>query len=172
MPRTGAIRVSAVLICSALGLAASADAATQVEVSWATIVGNPIPAIATSSTSNTIGGILAGTDPWSTSGGSVAVDLTDSAVTFTVTNLVFGAESVIGTTGTVKQVKGTLVCAPGSSKPVVIDTPNVTLSAQGHAKFSGYFKSSTAACSPTNVAFLIRNVNNNRWIAYGASRTP
>jgi hypothetical protein len=172
MPGTSGLKLSAALICAALGFGATANAATQTEVSWATIVGNPIPSISTSTTTNTIGGIFAGTDPWSTSGGSVQVDLTDSAVTFTVTNLVFGAESVIGTPGPVTKIKGTLVCGPGSGKPVVIDTPNVDLSAQGDAKFSGFFKSSTAACSPTNVAFLIRNVNNNRWIAYGAGRNP
>lgn len=54
---------------------------------------------------------------------------------------------------------------------MVIDTPLVTLSAQGDAEFDGAFTSSTAGCSATDVAFLVR-IAANRWIANGAVRVP
>ena len=68
------------------------------------------------------------------------------------------------------QVKGTIVCGPGSATPKVIDNPLVPLDAQGNAKFSGSFSSSTAGCSATDVAFLIRNTAG-RWIANGNCRS-
>ena len=81
----------------------------------------------------------------------------------------------IGTPGegvnAVDQVKGTLVCRPGSASPTVIDTPLVPLSAQGNAQFVGSFSSSTAACSPMDVAFLLRNANG-AWIGNGSVRVP
>jgi hypothetical protein len=78
---------------------------------------------------------------------------------------------MIGTPGSVTQVKGTLVCGPGSANPTVIDTPLVPLSAQDNAEFSGSFSSSTAGCSPTDVAFLIR-VSAGAWIGNGSVRLP
>jgi hypothetical protein len=70
--------------------------------------------------------------------------------------LVLAGGNTIGTPGAVNQVKGTLVCGPGSASPTVIDTPLVPLDAQGNAEFSGSFSSSTAGCSPMDTAFLVR----------------
>jgi hypothetical protein len=168
MRGTRSLAVSAVSLLAVL-CSAKANAAT---VQWQSIVGNPIPSITSAVTRNTVGGVLAGTDPWSTQGGSAEVDLTTRHVIFSVKGLVFGAETVVGTPGPVTEVKGALVCGPGAAKPAVFYTPAVPLSAQGAAAFSGFFASSTAGCSATNVAFLIVNANNNRWIAYGAVRTP
>jgi hypothetical protein len=57
------------------------------------------------------------------------------------------------------------------ASPVVIDTPLVSLSAQGDAEFEGSFSSSTVGCSATDVAFLIR-VSAGAWIGNGAIRVP
>jgi hypothetical protein len=55
----------------------------------------------------------------------------------------------------------------------VIDTDAVPLSAQGNAEFSGSFKSSTAGCKATDVAFFIRNASGTfPWIGNGAVRVP
>jgi hypothetical protein len=45
------------------------------------------------------------------------------------------------------------------------------LSAQGDAEFYGSFSLSTAGCSATDVAFLIR-VSAGAWIGNGAIRVP
>jgi hypothetical protein len=157
------------------GAVAEADAASPSEVSWQAIVGNPIPSVSNSITNNTIGGIIfAGTDPWSTRGGSATVDLMNSHVTFSVKGLVFAANTSIGTPGGVTNVEGALVCGLGSSSatPTAHFTREAPLSAQGNASFTGFFTSSTAACNADSVAFLIVNATNTRWIAYGAVRKP
>jgi hypothetical protein len=119
-----------------------------------------------------VGGITGSGTPWSTrEGGGVVVELTSGQVGFTVVGLVRAGGSAIGTPGTVSQVKGTLVCGPGSASPKVIDTPLVPLNAQGNAQFTGSFSSSTAACSPMDVAFLVRNTGG-AWIGNGSIRAP
>ena len=125
---------------------------------------------------NVVGGIAGSGTPWSTrEGGGVVVELTSGQVEFAVVGLVRAGGGAIGTPGegvnAVNQVKGTLVCGPGSASPTVIDTPLVPLSAQGNAQFAGSFSSSTAACSPMDVAFLIRNANG-AWIGNGSVRVP
>src|SRR5262249_61574100 len=92
---------------------------------------------------------------WATLGGQDNVDLVNSKVEFEVRGLVLAGGDAIGTPDGVTQVEGTLVCAPSSSKPTITNTPPVTLSPRGNAEFSGSFTSSTAGCSPTDVAFLI-----------------
>jgi hypothetical protein len=137
-------------------------------VRWETIVGNPLPA--NPSFANPIAGIPAGTIPWSTLAGQAYVDLKNSVVDFAVRGLVFGSSDFVGTTGAVKQIVGTVVCAPQSIHRLVINTPAVNLSPQGDAHFRGWLTSSTAGCSGTETVFLIRNASNGRWIAYGAVR--
>ena len=133
-------------------------------VRWKTIRG--IAAAA-----NVVGGITGGGQPWSTREGEALVELDSGFVEFEVIGLVLAGGNAIGTPGAVTQVKGTLVCGPASASPVVIDTPLVPLSPQGHAEFFGSFSSSTAGCSATDVAFLIR-VSAGAWIANGAVRVP
>ena len=120
---------------------------------------------------NMVGGITGGGQPWSTREGEVLVELDSGFVEFEVRGLVLAGGNTIGTPGPVTQVKGTLVCGPGSASPTVIDTPLVPLSAQGNAEFSGSFSSSTAGCNPTDVAFLIR-VSAGAWIGNGSVRLP
>ena len=90
---------------------------------------------------------------------------------FEVRGLVLAGGNTIGTPGAVNQVKGTLVCGPGSASPTVIDTALVPLDAQGNAEFSGSFSSSTAGCSAMDVAFLVRTAGG-AWIGNGAVRLP
>jgi hypothetical protein len=162
--------IAAALLLAPLAPAGRADDNSGNSVRWETIVGSVLPANAFFS--NPIGGIPAGTDPWSTLGGHAYVNLTSGVVDFEVKGLVFGNNVPIGTPGPVKQIKGTLVCAPGSEQRLVIDTPVVALSPQGDATFKGLFTSPTTHCSAKDIAFLVRNAKNNRWIAYGAVRVP
>jgi hypothetical protein len=120
---------------------------------------------------NVVGGITGGGQPWSTREGEVLVQLDSGSVVFEVRGLVLAGGNTIGTPGPVTQVKGTLVCGPGSASPAVIDTPLVPLSAQGNAEFDGSFSSSTAGCSAMDVAFLVRTAGG-AWIGNGSVRVP
>ena len=120
---------------------------------------------------NMVGGITGGSQPWSTREGEVLVSLDSGFVEFEVRGLVLAGGNTIGTPGPVTQVKGTLVCGPGSASPTVIDTPLVPLDAQGNAEFSGAFSSSTAGCNAMDVAFLVRTAAG-AWIGNGSVRLP
>jgi hypothetical protein len=120
---------------------------------------------------NMVGGITGGGQPWSTREGEVLVSLDSGFVEFEVRGLVLAGGNTIGTPGPVTQVKGTLVCGPGSASPTVIDTPLVPLDAQGNAEFSGAFSSSTAGCNAMDVAFLVRTAGGT-WIGNGSVRLP
>ena len=133
-------------------------------VVWRTIIG-------VAQAGNVVGGITGGGQPWSTREGEVLVQLDSGFVVFEVRGLVLAGGNTIGTPGPVNQVKGTLVCGPGSASPIVIDTPLVPLDAQGNAEFSGSFSSSTAGCSPMDAAFLIRTAGG-AWIGNGSVRLP
>ena len=158
----GAGAVGAALLLAALAPAVRADGGNSVR--WRTIIG-------IIQAGNVVGGIGGGMEPWSALGGHAYVDLADGAVDFEVRGLVLAGGDSIGTPATITQVKGTLVCAPESATPVVIDTPLVVLSAKGDAEFDGAFNSTTAGCNAADVAFLIR-ISANRWIANGAVRSP
>jgi hypothetical protein len=123
------------------------------------VIGNP---------PNTVTG---GGQPWSALDGEVEVTPGDGGVEFDVRGLVLAGGNSIGTPDGVTNVKGTLVCGlmPGETT-TVIDTNPVPLSAQGDAHFSGSFNSSTAGCSATDVAFLIRNAASGAWIGNGSVR--
>jgi hypothetical protein len=140
-------------------------------VRWRTIVGvitapnvdNPV-----SSTSP----IHAGTLPWTTLGGSARVNLSNGAVTFNVDGLVLNGGDFSGTLPSgFPDVVATLVCNAGTATATPLDTPPVTLDAQGDAFFSGHFIGvPPAACA--NPLFLIRvPAFGSRWIATGAVRT-
>jgi hypothetical protein len=133
-------------------------------VAWRTIIG-------IAQATNVVGGITGAGEPWSTREGEVLVELDNGFVVFEVRGLVLAGGNTIGTPGAVNQVKGTLVCGPGSASPIVIDTPLVTLDAQGNAEFSGSFSSSTAGCSAMDVAFLVRTAAG-AWIGNGSVRVP
>ena len=133
-------------------------------VVWRTIIG-------IEQAGNVVGGITGGGQPWSTREGEALVELTSGLAVFEVRGLVLAGGNTIGTPGAVNQVKGTLVCGPGSASPTVIDTPLVPLSAQGNAAFDGSFSSSTAGCSAMDVAFLVRTAGG-AWIGNGSVRIP
>jgi len=144
-------------------------------VRWETIIGiiqagNVVGGNTT--VSPPIPGISGGGQPWSTLGGQAYVNLTNSVVTFEVKGLVLAGGNSIGTPATITQVEGTLVCNPGATTQAIINTPPVTLDAHGNASFNGSFSSSTDACSPTDVAFLITIPSNGHWIANGAVAAP
>lgn len=137
-------------------------------------------------------GQVTGGAPWEITGGSALVDLKTGKVRFQFGGLVLAVGSVpafklagldIGTPAGVTQVKGTLVCdvdgsaggANGNS--VLVDTPAVTLNAQGNAQFNGNVGPLPAVCgSESDIAFLIRIVQPpafaDVWIAAGAVRVP
>lgn len=114
--------------------------------------------------------ITGGGQPWLTLEGRAYFDSFNSVIAFRVKRLVLAGG--IGTPGTVTTVKGTLICNPGAASQTIIDTPSVTLDAQGNASFYGGVSSQTAGCSASAVAFLIRVPANNHWIANGAVQVP
>jgi hypothetical protein len=119
------------------------------------------------------GAVTGAPGPWSAQGGRVKVGLDQGKVDFVVNGLVFAAGNTIGNTGTVAQVKGTLVCDTNGStstpagNSVLVDTPLVDLSDEGDAQFHGSIGALPAAClSEPDIAFLIRTASG-RWIANG-----
>lgn len=138
-------------------------------------------------------GSVQGAAPWNTTEGSAKVNLGNGNVEFEVRGLVLSVGSVpalgltgvpIGTTAGVTPVKGTLVCdlngsatdpdGPGPlvGNSVLVDTPLVPLSAQGDAEFSGNVSLPSACVNEPDIAFLIRILPSNRYIAFGAVRVP
>ena len=136
-------------------------------VRWKTIVGN-----ITVSPNDAVGGILPGTTPWSTVGGSARVNLATGDVSFDVVGLVLNGGNATGTPDGVDQVEGSLVCNAGQGNPTIFTTPPVPLDARGNADFSGKFATIPGTC--TNPLFLIRIAPNidpiQHWIATGAVR--
>jgi hypothetical protein len=115
-----------------------------------------------------------GGQPWSTLDGDAVVNLSEGFVFFQVRGLNLAGGNSIGTPDNITNVVGTLVCGlmPGETTSL-IDTQAVPLSAEGNAEFFGTFSSSTASCSATDVAFLIRAaVGTEPWIGNGTGRVP
>jgi hypothetical protein len=116
------------------------------------------------------GAVTGAPGPWSAQGGHVAVELTQGKIQFEVRGLVFAAGNSIGNTGTVAQVKGTLVCDTNGSGSVgnstLVDTPLVDLDAQGDAHFSGEVSIPVVCAAEPDIAFLIR-LANGKWIGNG-----
>jgi hypothetical protein len=120
---------------------------------------------------NTIGLTVPGQRPWSTRSGHASIDLLTGSVNFMVHGLVLAGGSGIGSTSPFTEVVGRLVCDTFGS-PVLVDTPPVSLSPQGDAAFHGNVSPLPAACSESNIAFLLVNPTTDRWIAFGAVHTP
>jgi len=119
--------------------------------------------------------IHSGTLPWTTKGGRASVNLSTGAVSFDVDGLVLNGGDFSGTLPSgFPKIVGTLVCnagnAAGMPAPATVDTPQISISKQGDADFSGQFLSSIPAqCA--NPLFLIRvPAFGGRWIATGAVR--
>jgi hypothetical protein len=118
-----------------------------------------------------VGNIPGGGQPWSTLGGQANVNLRSGRLEFEIRGLVLAGGNSIGTPDAINQVKGTIVCGPGSATQFVADTPLVSLSAQGNAEFEGNVGPFPTVCAPTNLAFLVR-IAAGRWIANGAVSHP
>jgi hypothetical protein len=140
------------------------------QVEWQKIVG----IIQAGNTVGTgTGKVTGGGQPWFTLGGSASIDLNNSELQFNVQGLVFAGGNAIGTPDGVTQVKGTLVCDTTGSltgNSTLVDTPLVSLSSQGNARFAGQIGPLPSAClNSPNIAFLIR-VGAGAWIAAGEVR--
>src|SRR5262245_19727411 len=138
-------------------LSASAASAAPQIVRWQDIVGvitsrNVTNPITDPNTGDTI--IDSGTFAWSTKSGHARVNLTTGTASFQVHGLVINGAGFSGTPGPVSEVRGTLVCNAGEATQAVLDTPDVSLGAQGDAQFSGVIGPMPAACD--NPLFLIR----------------
>ena len=116
------------------------------------------------------GAVTGAPGPWSARGGHVAVDLKNGRIEFDIRGLVFAGGNAIGTTGTVAQIKGTLVCDTDGSgsggNSVLVDTPLVDLDEEGDAHFRGYVTLPVTCAIQPDIAFLIRTPSG-RWIGNG-----
>jgi hypothetical protein len=157
-------------------LSASAASAAPQIVRWQEIVGvitaqNISNPITDPNTGDTI--IDSGTFAWTTKSGRARVNLVTGATSFQVRGLSINGAGFSGTPGPVTEVRGTLVCNAGEVTQALLDTPDVSLGAQGDAQFSGVIGPMPAACD--NPMFLIRIAvpagAAGRWIATGAERT-
>jgi hypothetical protein len=164
------LTTSAVGALLLVGIASPSQADDSGFVRWKKIIGLEQANNVVGNPPNTVTG---GGQPWSTLDGEVEVSLSDGGVEFDVRGLTLAGGNSIGTPDGVANILGTLVCGlmPGETT-TVSDTNPVPLSAQGNAQFLGSFNSSTAGCSATDVAFLVRNAANGAWIGNGAVRIP
>lgn len=122
---------------------------------------------------NPVGNVHAGTFPWTARSGNARVNLSTGATAFRVEQLVINGTIFSGTPGPVTGVIGTLVCNAGETTETVFDTPEVPLSSDGDAHFSGHLGGLPTVC--TNPLFLIRISTpagaRGFWIATGTART-
>lgn len=171
MRKSGRFFTAALLTGVAAGalvtLLSGPAAADSSSVRWKTIVGIED---AGGNLNNAVGGIGGGGQAWTTLGGNARADLAGGNVDFEVHGLVLAGGNAVGTPDGINQVKGTLVCDAGQPDQVVVDTPLVTLSAQGDAEFDGNVGPISSVCTASNTAFLVR-IAAGRWIANGAVRT-
>jgi hypothetical protein len=82
---------------------------------------------------------------------------------------VFAAGNSIGNTGTVAQVRGTLVCdtnGSASANSILVETPLVDLDEEGNAHFSGYVTMPAVCATEPDIAFLVR-LGSGKWIGNG-----
>lgn len=148
------------LFASGSSFAANGDDAV---VRWENIVG----VITAPGVNNPVAGIASGLLPWTATRGKARVNLANGDAGFKVDGLVLVGSNFSGTRGDLSDIKGTLVCNPGTTDQAVIDTATVPFSLQGNAEFVGNLGSIPTPCA--NPLFLVRLVNN-RWIATGAVR--
>ncbi len=160
------LRKSLVFTALALGAAQFAHAEPADLARWQSVIG-------IIQGSNVVGsgtGAVTGAPgPWSAQGGHVTVDLTHGKIEFSVRGLVFAAGNSIGNTGTVTQVRGTLVCdTNGSASPnsILVETPLVDLDEEGDAHFSGNVSMPVVCATEPDIAFLIR-LASGKWVANG-----
>jgi hypothetical protein len=157
------LRKSLVITALALGATESAHAAQFDLARWQSVIGIIQGGNVVGSGT---GAVTGAPGPWSAQGGHVAVDLTRGKIQFDVRGLVFAGGNAIGNTGTVAQVKGTLVCdtdGSASGNSILVETPLVELDEEGDSNFSGNVSMPVACASEPDIAFLIRTASG-RWI--------
>jgi hypothetical protein len=155
-------------------------------VKWERIEGVTVPGN-TLNNNNVVAGVNSVGVSWSTSMGKATLNLLDGQVKFWVKGLVLASQNVplgglvIGTPSPgVTYVKGTVVCnaavVDSFGGVELVDTDSVPLSRQGDARFEGTVNLLPIVCD--DMAFLIRVAGGtvpilfDRWIAYGAVRSP
>ena len=163
------LRNSLVVTALALGATQFAHAGQADVAHWQSVIGIIQGGNVVGSGTGAVTGVPG---PWSAQGGHVAVDLTQGKIQFDVRGLVFAAGNAIGNTGTVAQVKGTLVCdtdgsASAGKNSILVDTPLVDLDEEGDAHFSGRVSMPVVCATEPDIAFLIRTASG-RWIGNGA----
>ena len=161
------LRKSLVLSALVLGVTQFAHAGDSDVARWQSVIGIIQGGNVVGSGTGAVTGVPG---PWSAQGGHVTVDLTHGKIEFTVRGLVFAAGNTIGNTGTVAQVKGTLVCDTNGSasggNSILVDTPLVDLDEEGDAHFSGNVTMPVLCAMEPDIAFLIRTASG-RWIGNG-----
>lgn len=160
-------RKSLVFAALALGAAQFAHAQPADVVRWQSVIGIIQGGNVVGSGT---GAVTGAPGAWSAQGGNVTVDLTHGKIAFNVRGLVFAAGNAIGNTGTVAQVKGTLVCdtdgSASAGNSIVRDTSLVNLDEEGDAHFSGNVSIPEVCATEPDIAFLIRTASG-RWIGNG-----
>ena len=161
-------RKSLVFTALALGATQMAHAGQREVARWQSVIGIIQGGNVVGSGT---GAVTGAPGPWSAQGGHVAVDLTQGKIQFEVRGLVFAAGNTIGNTGTVAQVKGTLVCDTNGSasfgNSIIVDTPLVDLDEEGNAHFSGDVSIPGVCVAQPDIAFLIRTAGG-KWIGNGS----
>lgn len=161
------LRSSLAIAALTLGAAQVAHAQQIDLVRWQSVIGITQGGNVVGSGTGAVTGVPG---PWSAQGGNVAVDLTRGKIQFNIRGLVFAAGNAIGNTGTVAQVKGTLVCDTDGSasggNSILVDTPLVDLDAEGDAHFSGRVSMPAICATEPDIAFLVRTASG-RWIGNG-----
>jgi hypothetical protein len=160
------LRKSLVITALALGATQFAYAEQSNVAHWQSVIGIIQGGNVVGSGTGAVTGVPG---PWSAQGGHVTVDLTHGKIEFNVRGLVFAAGNTIGNTGTVAQVKGTLVCdtnGSASTNSILVETPLVDLDEEGDAHFSGNVSMPAVCATEPDIAFLIR-LANGKWIGNG-----
>jgi hypothetical protein len=161
------LRKSLVITALALGAAQLAHAQQSDVARWQSVIGIIQGGNVVGSGT---GAVTGAPGPWSARGGQVTVDLTHGKIAFNTHGLVFAAGNAIGNTGTVAQVKGTLVCdtdgSASAGNSILVDTPLVELDEEGDAHFSGNVSMPVVCATEPDIAFLIRTASG-RWIGNG-----
>jgi len=161
------LRKSLVVAALTLGATQVAHAQQADVVRWESVIGIIQGGNVVGSGTGAVTGVPG---PWSARGGHVDVNLANGRIDLDVRGLVFAAGNTIGNTGTVTQVKGTLVCDTNGSasggNSILVDTPLVGLDEEGNAHFSGNVSIPVVCATEPDIAFLIRTASG-RWIGNG-----
>jgi hypothetical protein len=193
------VKVFVAVTASALLISATASPVAAQIVRWRTVIaivqpGNIVGSFTTppSCPINGAGCFNGGGVPWSGGGlppqeeqqqqsnnsqgqpeAQVTVNLATGQLQFQVHGLVLAGNNFVGTLpSNFPPVVGTIICIiPPSGPNVIFSTVPMALSSTGDAQFSGFIGAIPTSCTPSNMAFLVRNSVTGNWIANGSVRT-